>query len=32
VTGEPIAPPYSTRELDALRLPSGDSEHDVVAV
>ncbi|HEX5027254.1 MAG TPA: formate dehydrogenase accessory sulfurtransferase FdhD [Gaiellaceae bacterium] len=32
MTGEPIAPPYSTRELDALRLPSGDSEHDVVAV
>jgi FdhD protein len=33
VHGEPTeAPPYSTREVDALRLPTGDREHDLVAV
>ena len=32
MTREPIAPTYSTRELDALRLPSGESERDLVAV
>ena len=32
MSGKPIAPPYSTRELDVLRLPSGESERDVVAV
>jgi FdhD protein len=32
VSGEPIAPPYSTRELDAFRLPAGSHERDVVAV
>jgi FdhD protein len=26
------APPYSTRDVDALRLPSGDRERDLVAV
>ena len=33
VSGDPIqAPAYSTREVDALRLPAGTSERDVVAV
>jgi FdhD protein len=32
VTSEPVAPPYSTRDVDALRLPSGRRERDVVAV
>ena len=33
VTGEPThAPPYSTRRVDALRLPGGEREDDLVAV
>jgi FdhD protein len=32
VTSEPAAPPYSTRDVDALRLPSGSCEREVVAV
>jgi FdhD protein len=33
VTGEPTeAPPYSARGVDALRLPVGDRERDLVAV
>jgi FdhD protein len=33
VIGEPTeAPPYSTRGVDALRLPAGASERDLVAV
>jgi FdhD protein len=33
VHGEPTeAPPYSTRGVDALRLPSGERERDLVAV
>jgi FdhD protein len=32
VTSEPAAPPYSTRDVDALRLPSGSREREVVAV
>jgi FdhD protein len=33
VIGEPTeAPPYSTRGVDALRLPGGDRERDLVAV
>jgi FdhD protein len=33
MTGEPTeAPPYSTRGVDALRLPDRDREHDLVAV
>jgi len=32
VTSEPAAPPYSTRDVDALRLPAGSREREVVAV
>lgn len=33
MSGEPTqAPPYSTRRVDALRLPAGESESDLVAV
>jgi FdhD protein len=32
VTSEPAAPPYSTRDVDALQLPSGSREREVVAV
>jgi FdhD protein len=33
VTGDPTeAPPYSTRGVDALRLPGGNRERDLVAV
>jgi FdhD protein len=32
VTSEPAAPPYSTRDVDALRLPSGSRERELVAV
>ena len=33
MSGEPAqAPPYSTREVDALRLPGGERERDLVAV
>jgi FdhD protein len=32
VSGKPSAPPYSTRTVDALRLPAGATEHDAVAV
>jgi len=32
VTGQPTAPPYSTRDLDTLRLPSRSAERDAVAV
>ena len=32
MTSEPAAPPYSTRDVDALRLPSGGREREVVAV
>jgi FdhD protein len=33
VSGDPIqAPAYSTREVDALRLPAGTRERDVVAI
>jgi FdhD protein len=32
VTSEPAAPPYSTRDVDALRLPSGSREREIVAV
>jgi FdhD protein len=32
VTGEPTeAPPYSTRSVDALRLPGGETDSDLVA-
>jgi FdhD protein len=32
VTSEPAAPPYSTRDVDALRLPPGSRERELVAV
>jgi FdhD protein len=32
VSSEPAAPPYSTRDVEALRLPSGSRESDVLAV
>ena len=32
MTGQPTAPPYSTRDLDTLRLPSRSAERDAVAV
>ena len=32
MTSEPAAPPYSTRDVDALRLPSGSRDREVVAV
>ncbi len=32
MTGEPAAPPYSTRDVDALLLPAGSREREVVAV
>ena len=32
MTSEPAAPPYSTRDVDALRLPSGSREREILAV
>jgi FdhD protein len=32
VASKPVAPPYSTRDVDALLLPSGRREREVVAV
>ncbi len=32
MSSRPTAPPYSTRTVEALRLPAGDAEHDAVAV
>ena len=32
MTGEPVAPPYSTRGVEALLLPSGSRRREVVAV
>ncbi|HEU5206296.1 MAG TPA: formate dehydrogenase accessory sulfurtransferase FdhD [Gaiellaceae bacterium] len=32
MSSEPAAPPYSTREVDAVQLPSGGRERELVAV